>query len=247
MVVARTRRGSRRPPAASEPAPRRRTKAAATTTTDRARPRIRLDNDARRAQLVTLATLAFSERSYDEVSIDDLARTAGISKGLLYHYFPTKRDLYVAGLRATADELIARTVAAATLALPPLERMRAGLDAYLTTVAGHARAFVALMRGGIGSDPEVAAVIESVRRTYVDQFLARAGATPLAPLLVDGPRIRLAVRGWIGMVEATSIDWLASPGLERHVVRDFLVDGLVAIMQVAVAASPPPTPAPPRR
>ena len=56
----------------------------------------------RRAQLLELARKAFSDRSYDEVSIDDLAREAKISKGLLYHYFPTKRDLYVAGLREIA-------------------------------------------------------------------------------------------------------------------------------------------------
>jgi AcrR family transcriptional regulator len=214
--------------------PRRRTRRASP------RRRIRLDNDARRAQLVSLATHAFSERSYDEVSIDDLARSAGISKGLLYHYFPTKRDLYVAGLRATADELIARTIAAASPELPPLERMRAGLDAYLDTVAERARAFVSLMRGGIGSDPEVAAVIEAVRTTYVEQLLAKAGGTPLAGMTLDRPRIRLAIRGWIGMVEATSIDWLASPGLERAVVRDFLVDSLIVIMQLALA---PPRPA----
>ena len=184
----------------------------------------------------------FAERTYDEVSIDDLARAAGISKGLLYHYFPTKRDLYFAGLRATADELIARSTSAAAPELPPLERMRAGLDAYLDHVSRHARAFVALMRGGIGSDPEVAAVIEDVRRTYVQQFLARAGGTPLAGATLDLPRVRLAVRGWIGMVEAASIDWLASPGLDRATVRDFLVDALVAITQVALAPAPAPPP-----
>jgi AcrR family transcriptional regulator len=205
------------------------------------RRRIRLDNDARRAQLVSLATVAFSERSYDEVSIDDLARTAGISKGLLYHYFPTKRDLYVAGLRATADELIARTIAAAAGELPPLDRLRAGLDAYLDTVRQHARAFVALMRGGIGSDPQVAAVVESVRQTYVEQLLARAAGTPLAGMTLERPRVRLGVRGWIGMVEATSIDWLASPGLDQAVVRDFLLDSLVVVMQVVLAPPAPPS------
>src|SRR5512144_2015136 len=74
----------------------------------RPKRRIRLDNDERRAQLLSLARKAFSDRSYDDVSIDDLAREAKISKGLLYHYFPTKRDLYVAGLREIADELVER-------------------------------------------------------------------------------------------------------------------------------------------
>src|SRR3954471_4454773 len=94
------------------------------------RPRVRLDNDARRAQLLLLARKAFSDRSYDEVSIDDLAREAKISKGLLYHYFPTKRDLYVGGLRQIADELVER-VTSIPKDLAPIERVRAGLTAFL--------------------------------------------------------------------------------------------------------------------
>src|SRR6185369_15791164 len=89
-----------------------------------ARPkrRVRLDNDERRAQLLALARKAFSNRAYDDVSIDDLARDAKISKGLLYHYFPTKRDLYVTSLREIADELVA---ACTTIPdeLPPIEKL----------------------------------------------------------------------------------------------------------------------------
>src|SRR6187431_2653566 len=124
--------------------------------------RIRLDNDERRAQLLALARKAFSDRSYDEVSIDDLARQAKISKGLLYHYFPTKRDLYVAGLTEIADEIVAAITQIPEDA-PPIDRVRMGLDAYLGHVMEHSRAFVSLMRGGIGSDPEVALVVEGVR------------------------------------------------------------------------------------
>src|SRR5499427_8354648 len=96
----------------------------------RPRRRVRLDNDQRRAQLLQLARKAFSDRSYDDVSIDDLAREAKISKGLLYHYFPTKRDLYVAGLHEIAEQLVQR-VNSVPEDLPPIERVLAGLDAYL--------------------------------------------------------------------------------------------------------------------
>ena len=68
--------------------------------------RARLDVDARRRQLLALGTALFGSRPYDEVSIDEVARTAGISKGLLYHYFPTKRDFYVATVREAAAELV---------------------------------------------------------------------------------------------------------------------------------------------
>lgn len=190
------------------------------------RPRVRLDNDARRAQLLQLAKTAFSESSYDEVSIDDIAREAKISKGLLYHYFPTKRDLYVAGLREIADELVERINTVPTN-LPPAERVRAGLDAYLEHISHHARAFVSLMRGGIGSDPEVAAVIDSVRRRLSDRFLE---GSPLKPMLSGQPKFETLLQGWIGFVEAATIDWCANPKLTRDELRDLLSEILLAIM-----------------
>ena len=190
------------------------------------RRRVRLDNDARRAQLLLLARKAFSDRSYDEVSIDDLAREAKISKGLLYHYFPTKRDLYVAGLREIAEELVQRCTAIPN-DLPPVERVRAGLDAYLDHITQHARAFVSLMRGGIGSDPEVSAVIEGVRRRLADRFLE---GSPFANILSENPRFAVAVRGWIGFVEAVSIDWCADPKLSRDDLRELLSQILFAII-----------------
>ncbi len=199
--------------------------------------RVRLDNDLRRAQLIQLGMAAFSERTYDEVSIDDLARAAGVSKGLLYHYFRTKRDFYVAGLREIARELLEKTLGRVE-AGTPLERVRDGLDAYLDHVGGHARAFVALMRGGIGSDPEVAAVIEEVRTAYVDRFLEDIAGSPLAGVAVGNPLFRIAVRGWIGFIEAASIDWLSRPEVERARVRDLILEMLVAMLRAAGASLP---------
>ncbi|HMG24796.1 MAG TPA: TetR/AcrR family transcriptional regulator [Kofleriaceae bacterium] len=198
----------------------------------RPRRRIRLDNDQRRAQLLALARRAFSDRAYDEVSIDDLARGAGISKGLLYHYFPTKRDLYVAGLREIADELVDAVTHVAE-DLPPSDRVRAAVDAYLEHVARQSRAFVALMRGGIGSDPEVAAVVDSVRTRVFDNF---ASGSSLATVLAGDARLETAVRGWIGFVEAASIDWCANPRLSRPELRDLITAVLLEILRVAAPA-----------
>jgi AcrR family transcriptional regulator len=198
----------------------------------RPRRRIRLDNDQRRAQLLELAKRAFSDRAYDDVSIDDLARVADISKGLLYHYFPTKRDLYVAGLREIADELV-EAVTRVPDDLPPIEGVRTSIDAYLDHITRHARAFVSLMRGGIGSDPEVAAVIESVRTRLFDKFLS---GSPFANLLTGDARFETAVRGWIGFVEAASIDWCANPRLSRLELRELMTEVLFEIMRVAAPA-----------
>lgn len=203
---------------------------------ERARPRrrVRLDNDQRRAQLLGLARTAFSNRAYDEVSIDDLAREAKISKGLLYHYFPTKRDLYVAGLTEIANDLVA-AIGRVPRDLPPMERVRQGLDAYLEHVMMHSRAFVSLMRGGIGSDPEVAQVVEGVRSQLFDQFLS---SSPSAPLIAGSPRFEVAIRGWLGFVEGASIDWCANPRLSRDELRELLAQVLFEILRVAAPGVP---------
>ncbi|MFN0247946.1 MAG: TetR/AcrR family transcriptional regulator [Kofleriaceae bacterium] len=193
--------------------------------------RVRLDNDQRRAQLLALARNAFSDRAYDDVSIDDLAKEAKISKGLLYHYFPTKRDLYVAGLSEIAAELVAAVTATGGDA--PIDRARAGLDAYLDHITRHQRAFVSLMRGGIGSDPEVAAVVDGVRAKMFETFL---NDQPFAPLVKGDARFETAVRGWIGFVEAATIDWCTNPRLSREQVRELLVDALFGVLRVV---SPP--------
>ena len=202
----------------------------------RPRRRIRLDNDQRRAQLLALARRAFSDRAYDDVSIDDLARVANISKGLLYHYFPTKRDLYIAGLREISDELV-EAIRSVPANLAPIDRVKTSVDAYLEHIARHSRAFVALMRGGIGSDPEVAAVIESVRTRLFDKLLV---GSPFASLVAGDARFETAVRGWIGFVEAASIDWCANPRLSRLELRELLTEVLLQIVGVVAPAAVSP-------
>ena len=188
---------------------------------------VRLENDERRAQLLAMGRQAFSVNSYDEVSIDDLAKKAKLSKGLFYYYFPTKRDLYIAGLQETAQELVTKLVGTVPRDLPPRERAMISVDAYLDHVASQGSGFVALMRGGIGSDPEVANVLEKVRASIVEEFLSGA---PISAVLRSRPLSRIAIRGWIGMVEAVSIEWLANKELDRGAVRDLLVDMLFDLL-----------------
>jgi AcrR family transcriptional regulator len=96
----------------------------------KSQPRVRLEVDARRAQLLEIGRELFTTRSYDELSVDEIAQAAGISKGLLYHYFPGKRVFYIESLREAAEELLRQTMPPRALA--PIERLRAGIDAYLT-------------------------------------------------------------------------------------------------------------------
>jgi AcrR family transcriptional regulator len=205
--------------------------------TGKPRPRVRLETDERRAQLLELAQAAFAERSYDDVSIDEIARAAGVSKGLLYHYFPTKRDLYMAGLRAAAQLLIDRTMIASADGTP-VDRIRAGLDAYLAYATEHAHAYTGLLRGGVGSDPEVAQVIEETRATYVERMLEGAEGAPLPIPARDTPLLRVALRGWVGFVEHTRLEWVVRPDdVSRVELRELLVEVLLATLGIATRAA----------
>src|SRR5437763_16542125 len=92
-----------------------------------AAPNRRLGPEARRSQLVGVGLALMKEMPFDEVTAEIVARAGGVSKGLVFHYFPTTRDLQVAMLRAAAGELLADLDVGA--GLPPDERLRVGLDA----------------------------------------------------------------------------------------------------------------------
>jgi AcrR family transcriptional regulator len=194
--------------------------------------RARLSTDARREQLVALGVEMFSERPFDDVSIDDIAAAAGISKGLLYHYFPSKRDFYVAVVRHSAEEM--QAVTESVPALPPIARLADGLDRYLEYVATHARGFATVLRAGIGSDPEVAAIVEGVRAAMARRILDDLATDHDPP-----PGVRIAIRGWVGFAEAASLEWLERGELSRDELRELLVralTGAVAAAGEAVAA-----------
>jgi AcrR family transcriptional regulator len=197
------------------------------------RPRTRLETDERRAHLLELSMQAFSERAYDDVSIDDIARAAGISKGLLYHYFPTKREFYVAGLNEAARQLLEKTLATPEGATP-LDRLRHALDAYLEYVSRHARGYRALLRGGIGSDPEVAKVVEGVRAKYLEHLVSGGADGPIDVSLRERPIVKMTLHGWIGFVEAATLAWAETRDVPLTRVRDLLVDVLISSAKLAI-------------
>jgi AcrR family transcriptional regulator len=192
--------------------------------------RNRLGVDERRDQLLRIGVETFSVRPYDGISIDEIAALAGVSKGLLYHYFPSKRDFYVAVVRASADEMRKRTEP--DPALPPLEGLRAGLDAYLDYVEHHAQGYLTVHRGGIGADEEVRAIVTESRTVIADRILAGLGAEPAPPAL------RTAVWGWIGFVEAAAIDWLERRELPRDTLRELMVLALVSALDAVRRVDP---------
>ncbi|TVQ92086.1 MAG: TetR/AcrR family transcriptional regulator [Deltaproteobacteria bacterium] len=190
----------------------------------------RLTVDARRAQLLELGLRLFSTRAYDDVSIDEIAREAGISKGLLYHYFGGKKAFYVAVVALAAGHLL--QAVAPSVNLPRPERARIGLAAYFDFVEARAPAFSALMRGGLGVDPEVGGIVDRTRRAIVAMILDGAG------LAEPRPAFRVAARAWVGAVEAASLDWLEHRDVPREELISLLVAGLGGMLAQAAMLDP---------
>lgn len=162
--------------------------------------------EARRASLLVVGKAVFSARAYDAVSTEQIAAEAGISVGLLYHYFGNKKGFYVATIRAAADELLAATRFPEGPALLP--GVAVVVRGFLDFVEANAALYQGLMRGGVGADAEVHAIVEEVRTTLLDRALAAAD-------IEATPAHRLQLYGWLGMVEATSLRWLALREVSR--------------------------------
>ena len=198
----------------------------------RNRPVRRLPVAARREELLELGLELFSARAYDEVSLDEIAAAAGISKGLVYHYFPSKRDLYVASLKVASDRLLACT--APDPGLPKAAQLYHALTAYLDFVERYAKSYTALIKGGVGSDREAAAIVDLSRTAIIDRVLS---AIDVDPRTVPAA-LRLVVRGWIGFVEAVSTDWLETQSITKEQLLQLMAGSLAATLPGAEAIDP---------
>jgi AcrR family transcriptional regulator len=192
--------------------------------------RVRLHLDKRRAQLLELGIDLFSTHAYEDISIDGVAEAAGISKGLLYHYFRSKREFYVETVRAASRRLQLLTMP--DPALPPAERLRAAVDAHLRYIQEHGPVYSAAYRSGVAIAPEVRDILEEHRGVIIRYFLEGLGVAKARPVL------RTALRAWIAMVEGASLDWIADPSITRDELRELLVAGYIALLAKTMEIDP---------
>jgi AcrR family transcriptional regulator len=190
----------------------------------------RLPVEERRAQLLEVGLRLFSTHPWDDVAMDDIAAEVGVSKGLLYHYFPSKRDLYVAVVRQASEQFAVRI--APDPSLPPRARLRASLETYLEYAEQHSSAYQVALRGGVGSDDTVWRIVEDTRAMVVDRLLEGLGVDR------PDPTLRLALRGWVGMVEAVSLDWIERRTIGRERLLDLMTTSLDAVVKAAGRADP---------
>lgn len=188
-------------------------------------PRRRLSRDARRAEILRAGEEVFSDKPFDDVSIDDIAAAAGISKNLLYHYFTGKRELFLTVISESAERSLAAT--APDMALEPMDRLTASIDAHLKHSVEHAKGYVALMRGA-SSDEDVNEIMTGVRDRVVERTLATLPFPGTPP-----PEVALALRGWVGLVDHLTVYWLEHRDLPQDRVRELMVELFVGVITAA--------------
>ncbi|MCE7011324.1 TetR/AcrR family transcriptional regulator [Kibdelosporangium philippinense] len=183
----------------------------------------RMAPEQRRMQLLEAAIELYGTRPYEQVSIDDIAAAADVSRALFYRYFSSPTEIYVASLRFAADGLIAKFAAPAEG--PLLDQLRSLIGEFISFAESHAAAFIALLRGGsVVATAETGAVVDDVRRHAVAEILARTGVREPSPLAL------LTLNCWTAVVEGTTLTWLQERNLPREQLENWLVDQLLAMV-----------------
>jgi AcrR family transcriptional regulator len=188
----------------------------------------------RREQLLSAGVELLRHCRHEEVSIEQIAEAAGVSRGLLYHYFPTKKAFIVAALERGQAQLAEQLQP--NLDLDPVPRLDAGLDAFLDSVEEHAPAYTAIFKRG-GSDPEVAATINAGREGQTQLLLDALSS-------VEGPEIEIKVtpsleaglQGWLFFCEGAVLRWLEHGLPSRDRLRLLLRAALIGTLSAAAAA-----------
>jgi AcrR family transcriptional regulator len=177
--------------------------------------RVRMTPESRREQLLDLGTRLLATRTLDEISIELLAEEAGISRGLLYHYFHSLQEFHVAVVRRAVEDIYAIT--APRDIDDPLELLTVSFGAYLDYVAANYTGYVSLIRAAAGGNEELRAIYLDARRSLTDRIFEIAGAEQLAALgVVDSPATRMLLDAWAAMVETAVVAWVADPhGMAR--------------------------------
>ncbi len=206
-----------------------------TRTRAAARPRRweRRGPDRRRTEILDAARKLFSERSYSAVSTTEIAREAGIARGLLNHYFGTKRDLYLEVVRGMM-RMPANPV--------PLQEGGPGIEAVIDQSVDRWLAMLERNRGtwlaaiggrGLGNDPELESILEEAREQAADRLIEALQRYEAA----TAPReLRATIRAYSGFAEAASVQWLEYRRLTREQIHTLLVQSFLSIVNDVLRA-----------
>lgn len=189
----------------------------------------RLEPDQRRRQILRSAIELFGERSYASVSTTELADRAGVGRGLIHHYFGTKRELYLEVVRSMVEMAPIPPGQLPTGSLP--KRIDVSVNHFLDLISKDSKTWLAVIGAeGLGPDDEVAAIIHTADRHSADLLATSLGIRPGEPgreLLVT------MIQSWGGLAKAGGRNWLQSGTLTRAQLHALLCCTLQALVEKA--------------
>lgn len=190
----------------------------------------RLSPDARREQIYTCAQRLFSDLPYADVSLSQIAGEAGVARGLVNHYFGSKRDIYL--------EVIRRTSTMPALALQSLpdgtmeQRVDAGVSWFLDYLKQAGGAWMSAMgSSGLGKDPELERILIEAENVSVERLMAAMG---LETSDENHAPIHAMLRVFGQLARSGGREWLYRKTLSREQTHAVLTGALSAIINEAI-------------
>jgi AcrR family transcriptional regulator len=178
--------------------------------------RTRLTPEERRAQLVAIGVASLAEHPLESVTIEYLSAQAGVSRGLLFHYFGSKNGLRREVVRTARDSMLRATEPSPDLA--PLDRLRDTLTRIVQFVRDHRGTFYSLVRGVASGDAEVRAVVEEARALQAERVVA----VFLELGLADTELLRIALRSWVAFAEEALVESALGTEMSSGEIVSFL-------------------------
>ncbi|MGA8987598.1 TetR/AcrR family transcriptional regulator [Aeromicrobium sp.] len=194
--------------------------------------RTRMSREARQDQLLDLGAELFADRSYEDVHIEELSEVAGVSRGLLYHYFPTKRAFFAAMVRRESGRMAELTTT--DPALPVVDQLNQGIEIYLDYCKDHKLGVKAIFHGAASADPEIQDIIEHDLRVHHDRIVVLIEPGGQASELM-----RIAVRSWLQFMRSACHQWLDAQDTTRDEVRDLCAQTLLGALLALPEGSRP--------
>ncbi|WP_132125217.1 TetR/AcrR family transcriptional regulator [Actinocrispum wychmicini] len=185
----------------------------------------RLEPDARREQILVCAIRLFGDRPYPAVSTTDIARAAGVARGLINHYFGTKRDLYLEVVRrmVTIPGPSPQVMSPGSLE----DRIDRSVSWFLDRVLRHSKTWLVAV-GGVGHDADVERILAEADELAADRVLEFVG---LADVRDHREQLRAMIRAYGGMVKAAGREWLLGDHLNRDQVHVLLTSTLLTLVR----------------
>lgn len=192
--------------------------------------RSRLSPEQRRAQLIAIGVAFLAEHPLDELTIDELATRAGVSRALIFHYFDSRQGVERAIVTTARDSLLLATEP--RLELAPRERVHDTLMRIAGFVREHSGTFSSLIRGVASGAPEVRAIVDESRELNAQRLLQ--AFTELGN--ADTPALRVALRAWVAFTEDVLLELVVDRRIDDEAVVDFLEQTLEGVVAAAARA-----------